>query len=147
MSDDSTTSVDRKFAVMLADLEDTATELTARLSTLHKEAEAVEAELQRVEGVRTAMLGRPVRRKAATASPTSTATVRARDKEAAANRVERIKEYARANGGTFTGRAAADHIGMAFQGVGPVLAGMVRRGEATVEAPDEGPRVYTLVGA
>jgi hypothetical protein len=149
MSDDNTTSeIDRKFAVMLAELEDTATELTTRLSKLHKEAEVVEAELQRVEGVRTAMLGKPARRRSpTTAAPSSTATVRERDKEASADRVEKIKDYARANGGTFTGRAAADHIGMAFQGVGPVLAGMVRRGEATVEEPDEGPRVYTLVEA
>lgn len=145
MSDDSTTSeIDRKFAVMLAELEDTATELTARLSKLHKDAEAVEAELQRVEGVRTAMLGRPARRKPASAKPSTT---RERKNSAASGRVERIKEYARANGGTFTGRAVAEEIGMAFQGVGPVLAGMVRRGEATVEEPDDGPRVYTLVEA
>lgn len=141
-----TSEIDRKFAVMLAELEDTATELTARLSKLHKEAEAVEAELQRVEGVRTAMLGRPTRRKPGP-KPTTTPGTRERKSTAAADRVERIKEYARANGGTFTGRAAAEEIGMAFQGVGPVLAGMVRRGEATVEESDEGPRVYTLVEA
>jgi hypothetical protein len=142
-----TSDIDRKFAVMLAELEDTATELTARLSTLHKEAEAVEAELQRVEGVRTAMLGRPARRKPGPKPSTKPGTTRERKSTAAADRVERIREYARANGGTFTGREVADEIGMAFQGVGPVLAGMVRRGEATVEEPDEGPRVYTLVEA
>jgi|1185.fasta_scaffold01888_4 hypothetical protein len=145
MSD--TTDLERRFAVMLAELEDEATRLVQRHAALLREAGEVETELQRVEGVRSAILGKPPRRKSATAAPSSTATVRERDKAASNERVANIKNYARANGGKFIGREAADHIGMAFQGIGPVLAGMVRRGEATVEEPEDGgPRVYTLVG-
>jgi hypothetical protein len=144
MSD--TTDLERRFAVMLAELEDEATRLTQRHSALLREAGEVESELQRVEGVRSAILGKPPRRKAPTAAPSSTATVRERDKVASSERVAKIRDFARANGGKFTGREAADHIGMAFQGVGPVLAGMVRRGEATMEEPEDGPRLYTLVG-
>lgn len=132
---------------MLAELEDEYTRLAGEHDRLIQEAERVAVELERVEAVRAAMMGKPKPspRRAAKGAPTSKGT---REEAAAQSRerVERIRAFARANGGSFTGRQAADAIGMAFQGVGPVLAGMVRRGEATVaEAEQEGgPRIYTL---
>lgn len=141
-----TSNLERAFAGMLAELEDEATRLTKRHDALLKEAAEVESELQRVEGVRSAILGKPPRRNKPGPKPSATTTVRERDSAAVAERVQRVKDYARANGGKMTGRAAADSMGVPFQGMGPLLAGMVRRGEMTVEAPEDGPRVYTLVG-
>jgi DNA-binding MarR family transcriptional regulator len=60
-------------------------------------------------------------------------------------RVEAVTTWARERGGEFTGAEAAEALGMKQQGVGPVLAGMVRRGEATVrDDTASGRRVYTL---
>jgi len=136
---------------MLGELEDEHTRLVQRHAEVLREADEIATEIERVEGVRAAITGRPVRRKAgrrgasAPGEATTTQTVRERDQAAAAERIRKITEYARERGGEFTGRQAAEAIGMPFQGVGPVLAGMVRRGEATVDEVD-GTRVYTLVG-
>jgi hypothetical protein len=142
-----TTDVDRTFAVMLAEIEDMATALTKQHDAALKEAERIGVELERVEGVRTAMLGKSRRNKPGPKSGVSSAaglTKRERDAAASAERVRKIIDYAAGNGGKFTGREAADAIGIAFQGAGPVLSGMVRRGEATV-ADVDGVRVYTVV--
>ena len=142
------TNVDRTFAVMLAEIEDMATALTKQHDAALKEAERIGAELERVEGVRTAMLGKNRRNKPgpkpAALSSANGLTKRERDAAASVERVRKITDYAAGNGGKFTGREAADAIGIAFQGAGPVLSGMVRRGEATVEEID-GVRVYTVV--
>lgn len=136
-------SLDRTFAVMLGELEDEATRLTQEHDRLLRLADAVAADLERVEAVRAAMVGkaRPSRGRPARGSGATE-----RRQTATQERVAKIADYARANGGSFTARAAADAVGTPYQGIGPVLAGMVRRGEATVAEPDgDGPRIYTLV--
>lgn len=149
--DEQTSSLDRTLAGMLAELEDEATRLTRRHDALVREADEVAGELERVEVVRAAMLGKPKpakrgRPKAAPATETTTRGARPDIEHQRHERVRKIIEYAKANGNAFTGRDAAEAIGMPYQGIGPVLAGMVRRGEATVAEPDDdGPRVYTLV--
>jgi hypothetical protein len=142
--DEQTSSLDRTFAGMLAELEDEATRLTQRHDALLRQADEVAAELERVEAVRAAMVGKPKparrgRPKAAPAAAPTTKGIQGQE------RVRRITAYARDHGGTFTGRDAAEAIGVPYQGIGPVLAGMVRRGEVTVAEPEgDGPRVYTL---
>jgi hypothetical protein len=140
-------SLDRTFAGMLAELEDEATRLTQKHDALVREADAVAGELERVEAVRAAMLGKPKparrgRPKAAPATPADPINQDAARRE----RLEAVREFARSVGGTFTGKDAADALGLPYQGLGPMLAGMVRRGEATVTGPNQdGQRVYTLV--
>jgi hypothetical protein len=128
----------RVFAPMLSELEDHATRLTQRQAELARELAAVDEELARVESVRAAMVGRNPRR------PTSTSR-EARKVSKKSARVEAVTTWARERGGEFTGAEAAEALGMKQQGVGPVLAGMVRRGEATVrDDTASGRRVYTL---
>lgn len=125
---------DRTFAVMLGEVEDLYTRLTVRAGELTKEHNEVQAELERVEVVRAAMLGKAKpARKGGGARP---GVANANDKSKA------IAEWARERG-DFTGKDAAEFLGIKTQGVGPVLAGMVRRGEATVREED-GSRIYTL---
>jgi hypothetical protein len=90
--------------------------------------------------VRAAMFGRNPRR------PSSTA--REPRKEAKRNaRVEKIIGWAREHGREFTGHEVADTLGVGVQGVGPILAGMVRRGEADVrDDVATGRRIYRLAG-
>jgi hypothetical protein len=133
----------RVFAPMLSELEDHATRLIARQSELARELAAVDEELARVESVRAAMLGKatprgPGRPRKAPGESTSRKQTR--------ERAERIIQYARTRPGEeFTGREAADAMGISWQGVGPTLAGMARRGELAVRDDDGGQRLYRLV--
>jgi hypothetical protein len=133
-------NVSRTFAGMAGELEDLADKLTTRQVALAKELAAVDDELQRVESVRAAMFGKNPKR------PSSAA--REPRKEAKKNaRVERIIEWARERNDEFTGKEAADVLGMPYQGIGPVLAGMARRGELSVrDDMASGLRVYSLAG-
>lgn len=128
---------------MLAELEEEGVRVAMEHDAAVRKADALAAELERIDAVRTAMVGRPVKTKRAAAKAAPVA-----QPEASAERVRKILEYARGNGGDFTGRDAAEAVGMRYQGIGPVLAGMVRRGEVTVaESEDDGgPRVYSVVG-
>jgi hypothetical protein len=125
--------VARTFAGFLSELEDVATRLTMRQSELAGQLAEVEAELARIDAARTAMAkqpGRPGRR----AERQATTGARARA----------IAKWARERGGEFTAREAANAAGTTPNRVGPVLAGMLRRGEATVREDDNGRRRYTL---
>jgi hypothetical protein len=118
------------FAGMLGELEDAETKLVTRQAELARELADVEGELAKLAAVREAMMGKPVRKKAASAG--------AKDKAAA------IAAWA-TDKGTFTAGQAADALEIKRQGIGPVLAGMIRRGEATVD-DSNGERVYSLAG-
>jgi hypothetical protein len=131
----------RVFAPMLSELEDHATRLTARQAELARELAGVDEELAKVESVRAAMLGkrgpgRPPGRAAVSGSTTSAKATR--------ERADAIVRFARGKGGEFTGREAADAMGIVWQGVGPTLAGMARRGELTVRDDEGGQRLYAL---
>jgi hypothetical protein len=128
----------RVFAPMLSELEDHATRLTTRQAELARELAAVDEELARVESVRAAMVGKNPRR------PSSTAR-EARKGSKKTARVEAITTWARERGGEFTGIEVAEVLGMTHQGIGPILAGMARRGELTVrDDTATGRRVYAL---
>lgn len=134
----------RVFAPMLSELEDHATRLIARQAELARELAGVDEELARVESVRAAMIGKrgPGRPSSSgrPPSPRKPAYVQPVTRE----RAERLLAYARENGGEFTGRAAADAMGIPWQGVGPTLAGMARRGELIVRDDEGGQRLYSL---
>jgi cell pole-organizing protein PopZ len=136
--DGSSGEVSRTFAGMLSELEDVATRLTVRQAALAKELAEVDEELRRIEAVRAAMTGRNAYRP-------SSASREGRKRASQAARVEKITEWARERGGEFTGREAAQVLGMSHQGVGPIMAGMVRRGEATArDDTASGQRFYSV---
>lgn len=126
--------VSRTFAGFLSELEDVATRLTVRQAELASELAAVEAELSRIETARATLADKRPRNR-----PGSDR----RRNQTASDRVRRIAAYAREQGGVFTARGAADALGITTHSVGPVLAGMVKRGEATVREDGDGRR-YTL---
>jgi len=128
--------VEAHFAGMLSELEDVATSLTNRHSRLARELADVEAELHRVEAVRAAMTGKP--------KPAPSASRSRPPRDAAKVKVDAILEWGRERD-EFTGREAAEQIGVKPQGVGPILAGMVRREEVHVRVR-EGERIYTVAG-
>lgn len=131
--------VSRTFAGMLGELEDVATALAQRQSALAKELDEVTAELERVETVRAAMTGKPAKKPARRAYGSGTGY---KLPEEAKERVEKIKAWAR-DRGEFQGGEAAEVADLSPQRVGPILAGMVRRGE--LNAHGEGrERRYTL---
>jgi hypothetical protein len=132
----------RRFAPMLADLEDLATELTQRQSQLARELAEVEDELERVEKVRSIMAGGSDNRSTPKGRGRST-SVRVRERTRTTHRVERILAWARERGGEFTGREVAEFLDVNVQSVGPILAGMVRRGEATFREDGHAHRFYT----
>lgn len=130
--------VERTFAGMLSELEDVATRLTVREHELARELQEVQAELQRVETVRTAMTGKAAKPKV----PAYKAQA-----SRGAEKVAKIKEWAKDRDGEWTTADAGEALGLSAQGLGPVLAGMVRRNEARVrEVEDDGGtrRLYAL---
>lgn len=52
--------------------------------------------------------------------------------QVSSNRNERLLSWARGYGKEFRGKQAADVLGVKVQGIGPVLASMVRKGDLTV---------------
>lgn len=120
--------VGRTFAAMLGELEDVATALTQRQSELARELSDVEAELHRVEAVRAAMAS------GGTAKAKRTGPPSAGYKPApeVVEKMERTLTWARERGEEFTGNDAAEFLGVNPQGVGPMLAGMARRGHLAV---------------
>lgn len=134
--------VARRFAPMLSELEDAATELTQRQSELARELSEVETELEKIEHVRSIMVGG--NRSTPKGRGRSTAA-RTRDRERTNRRVERILEWAEARGGEFQGGDVAEFLDVNVQAVGPILAGMVRRGEATVREDGHAHRHYAPV--
>jgi hypothetical protein len=142
-SDSDAPELARVFAPMLSELEDHATRLTARQAEIARELAAVDEELARVESVRAAMLGKrgPGRpRGSGSGQPSPGAIANKQTRERAAM----VMDYARAHAGEFSGRAVADHLGMKWQGIGPTLAGMARRGELDVRDDEGGQRLYSL---
>lgn len=127
------------FAGMLGELEDVAMELTARQSALAKELEDVSAELDRVEAVRAAMTGKTTKKPTRRRSYGSGGYQLTDEAKA---RVEKITEWAK-DRGEFQGGDAAEAIGMNPQRIGPIIAGMVRRGELTANGAGKARR-YTL---
>jgi hypothetical protein len=131
-------SVTNTFAGMLGEVEDLATKLTLRVDELTRELQSAQSELERVERVRTAMIGGPVRKKATPRDGRSRAK-----QEAAAERASKVLAWAK-DRGEWGGHEAAEFLDMPNQGVGPVLAGMVRREELTVREDDDGKRLYAV---
>lgn len=138
----------RVFAPMLSELEDHATRLTTRQAELLRELNGVNEELERVESVRAAMLGKrgPGRPKKPTtpvgvSGTTATGTSAKQTRE----RAERVMAYAREHGREFTAREASGPLGVSYQGLGPTLAGMVRKGQLEVrEDPNSRTNFYSL---
>lgn len=147
MADNDTSELGRVFAPMLSELEDHATRLTARQAELARELAGVDAELRKVEAVRAAMAGKrgPGRPKKGDSGYPTTRAGGGYVAPKARERAAKLLAYARERGGEFTGREAADALGLTWQGIGPTLAGMARRGELTVrDDPDAHGRVYAL---
>jgi hypothetical protein len=134
----------RVFAPMLSELEDHATRLTARQAEIARELAAVDEELRRVESVRAAMVGKVSRGPGRPKGSGSGGYVSSGAKQTR-QRADAVLRFAREKGAEFSGREVADTLGLTWQGVGPTLAGMVRRGELTVRE-DEATRtnVYSL---
>jgi hypothetical protein len=129
---------------MLSELEDHATRLTARQAEIARELAAVDEELARVESVRAAMLGkRGPGRPRGSGQPSSSPSGGTANKQTR-ERAAMVMGYARTHDGEFTGRELADHLGMKWQGIGPTLAGMARRGELDVRDDEGGQRLYSL---
>lgn len=135
----SDSEVSRTFAGMLGELEDVATGLAQRQAALARELADVEDELRRVEAVRAAMTGKPRR------VPVSGTPRKAQRSARQDDRVKKITAWARERGEEFRGQDAAPVVGMEPRGVGPILAGMARRGELNVREDGRGHRFYTVV--
>lgn len=142
--DDNPSTLDRTFAVMLTELEDAATTLTNRQNVLARQLAEVDAELDRVEAVRAAMVGQ---RKPLAPRQTRRhrASTEGRKETASQRRVDRIMTWAKARDGEFTGADVAAMLEVNVQGVGPVLAGMVRREELQVREDGHARRFYSVV--
>lgn len=144
MGDNNNDPLSHTFAGMLGDLEQAETQLLTRQSELAKQLQAVERELDRIANVRAAMMGQPLR--VAKRGRTTTGGPHPyKQPSATAHAVAQILEHLKANGGMITGREAADLVNRPPQGVGPMLTGMVRRGELEVGLADDGEtRAYQL---
>lgn len=129
--------VSRSFAGYLGELEDLATTLTQRQAALARELAEVDDELRRIEAVRAAMTGKPRRMPVSGASRNSQRAGRSNA------RTEKIREWARGRE-EFTGHDVAQLLNMETRGVGPILAGMARRGELTVREDSSNHRYYTI---
>lgn len=137
-----TNTLDRTFAVMLAELEDAETALTQRQAALARQLDDVSSELDRLANVKAAMLGKPTKKVRTTRAEPSKAGPTT---PAAQEKVRAIIGLARERDGEpFTGAQAAERLGINAQGVGPVLAGMVRRGELAREDHEGGRPTYRL---
>jgi hypothetical protein len=130
---------------MLAELEDEATRLTQRQNDLVKQLADVDAQLERIESIRSAMVGHRTPR-APRRAPAST---EGRKDGRSQRRVERILQWARereaAGQSEFQGRDVATFLEVNVQGVGPILAGMRRRGQVNVREDGHANRFYSLV--
>lgn len=146
--DDTGDVVTRTFAVMLAELEDTATELTNRQAELSRELADVDAQLDRVEAVRSAMVGHRKPSAPRTPGGRRRSSGEGRKETASQRRVAKVLAWARhreANGQPeFMGADMAEMLEVNVQGVGPVLAGMVRRKELTVREDGHAKRFYSV---
>jgi hypothetical protein len=120
MADDDT--VDRKLAGVLSELEDVATELTQKETKLAKELQAVQTELERINNVRAAIMGSPPPQRRQPYAGNASKTRQNREKVGAF-------VAALSNGQTFSARQLAEAIDVDLRGVGPILSGMVRRGD------------------
>lgn len=110
-------------AGLLGGLDDHEMRLLSRQTELTEELRSVEEELGRITAVREAALGKPkAKPKAKRASGASGYTPSAETIE----RRERILAFL--NGDPQKGGDIAEHLGVNAQGVGPILAGMVRAG-------------------
>lgn len=131
----------RTLAGMLAELEDVATRLTTRQSDLARELADVERDLENVEKARVALSG---------GTPKSTSKGsrnRIRPEESRRRQIERLEKIrawvTERGGGEFYSHEAAEVLGVEPMRMGPIMAGLVQRGEATVR--DDGDRrVYSL---
>jgi hypothetical protein len=129
-------AVDRRLAGVLSELEDVAVDLTNKETKLAKELQEVQAELDKIHRVRAAIMGRP------DAKPRPTRT----RSDTRANR-DKVTAFVAAlsNGAKFSARDLAEAIDVDLRGVGPILAGMVRRGDVTHvegELTDTGHKLY-----
>lgn len=131
--------VEAAFAGILSELEDVATKLTTREAELARELADVQAELHRIESVRAAMVGEP--RRGRERGRTGSRSGGYKPSKEAQAKIKRVQGFA-AEREEFAGSEVAELLGVNSQGVGPLLAGMVRRGELTVRT-DAGRRVYT----
>lgn len=121
--DEATAPLERTFAVMLAELEDTETELTLKQSELARELQGVNEQLDRVATVKRAMLGPKVGRpkgNAGSKNPTETSK----------QNKDKARKYAKQRGAEWwTPADMATAYGMPKMGVGPILAPLVNDGE------------------
>jgi hypothetical protein len=128
--DRESSDVERTFAGILSELEDVATALTVRQTELARELGEVESELHRIEAVRSAMTGGKPAKKPRAGGREKRPTMEERSAQ--------IIAWARERGDDFTVTEAAQFLGMKNQGIGPILAGMAKRGELAVrESADD----------
>lgn len=128
--------LNRTLAGLLSELEDEEVRLANRQSELSKELQGVEGELERIAAVKRAIHGGgapPARKRTGQNYPSE--------------RRKRSEEFVKAldNGATFGGRELAEYLGTDGRGVGPLVAGLERRGvivRVEGETSPTGHRVY-----
>jgi len=135
--------LERRLAGILSELEDAEVALTHRQSELAKELAGVDAELEKLQAVKAAIHGKP--------APVSSASrVRNPRSKTEENRAK-VQAYVAGldNGRSFAARELADAIDVTYQGIGPILSGMVRRGEIVEadEATEQGHKLYRKTAA
>lgn len=140
MPDDNTLEpLERRLAGVLSELEDAEVELTNKEHKLAKELRDTQGELERLQSVKAAILGKPT----PTTARQPFAGVQAKTKQ---NR-EKVTAFVAglSNGATFSARDLAGAIDADLRGVGPILAGMVRRGDVRQAEgeSDTGHKLYT----
>lgn len=129
----------RALAGMLSELEDVATRLTARQSDLARELADVERDLENVETARAALSGG-----ASKSKRIRNRTSPAESHRLQTERLEKLQAWARErHKDEFLANEAAEVLGVEPMRMGPIMAGFLRRGEATVR-DDGGQRVYSL---
>lgn len=117
-----TESLERRLAGVLSELEDAEVDLTNKEARLAKDLAEVQDELERLQQVKAVIHRKP--------KPALWGSESAQRRE----RIEKVKAWIAAldNGRTFTGRELAESVdGVTTQGIGPVLAGLMRHGVVT----------------
>lgn len=124
MADDTLEPLERRLAGVLSELEDAEVELTNKEHKIAKQLQEIQGELDRLRSVKAAILGKP---------PSSAARPYTRSRSQRKESKEKIDAFVSAlsNGQKFSARDLSETIDTDMRGVGPILAGMVRRGEVT----------------
>jgi hypothetical protein len=132
-NDGPTVGLDRTFAPMLSELEDAEVKLVAEHAKAVAEVRRLDAELGRLQKVKSMMLGEPKAKRAASSTTRRPSAQRGdtpEGREQAARNRERVVEYITTlqGGAHFTAADLSKALDLPPQGLGPILSGMERNG-------------------